>query len=126
MTAQKPFDETNLIFYETGVSGSSHKNLITRLGGASNCLKVSVNDREIYIRPFFPFNLMFLPEIYDLEHRILKEQIVSLEKRNGLIGRDKILLTFTNPSGIQKTVELYIKQSEKFISNFQRFAANAG
>ena len=124
--SQIPFDETNLRFYENAVSGSSHKNILTRLGGARNCLKVSVNDKEVYIRPFFPFNLMFLPEIYDLEHRISKEQIVSLERRKGLIVRDSVLLTYSDSTGNQKIVELYIKHAEQFISNFPRFSTNAG
>ncbi len=37
---------------------------------ASNCLLVAVTDKELCVVPKFPFNLMFLPEIYGLERTI--------------------------------------------------------
>ena len=37
---------------------------------ASNCLLVAVTDKALYVVPKFPFNLMFLPEVYGLERTI--------------------------------------------------------
>lgn len=37
---------------------------------ASNCLIVAVTPDALIVTPRFPFNLMFLPEVYGLEHDI--------------------------------------------------------
>jgi hypothetical protein len=37
---------------------------------ASNCLIVAVTRETLIVVPRFPFNLMFIPEIYGLEHVI--------------------------------------------------------
>jgi hypothetical protein len=39
-------------------------------GFASNCLLVAVTDAALIVVPRFTFNLMFLPQIYGLEHVI--------------------------------------------------------
>lgn len=57
-----------LIFNETAASGRSLKSWRTRLGGASNCLKVMITRDRLFIRPFFPF-LILGPDI-DLVHSI--------------------------------------------------------
>jgi hypothetical protein len=57
----------NAVFAEAWRSGRSMQNLLTQLGGASNCLLVYVADGALTIVPVFPFNLMFLPEVYGLE-----------------------------------------------------------
>jgi hypothetical protein len=54
-------DPNETLYRESGASGSSHKNLLTRLGGARGCLVVTATKNEIDVRPSFPFNLMFLP-----------------------------------------------------------------
>src|SRR4029453_18668639 len=66
--------ERDITFTERWVSGSSQKNLLTKLGGASNCLSVTLSGSALVVRPMFPFNLMFLPEIYDLEHVIARKR----------------------------------------------------
>ncbi len=37
---------------------------------ASNCLLVAVTQKALSVVPKFPFNLMFLPEVYGLERTI--------------------------------------------------------
>ena len=39
-------------------------------GMASNCLIVAVTPDALVVTPRFPFNLMFLPEIYGMDHVI--------------------------------------------------------
>jgi hypothetical protein len=58
------------VFAETGCSGYSLRSVFSRIGGASNCLLVTVHDSQLAVTPSFPFNLMFLPEIYGLSVRI--------------------------------------------------------
>ena len=73
-------------FKERRGSGRSRKNFITSIGGASNCLLVAVTDAELIVTPFFPFNLMFLPEIYGLEFRLARSAIRNVEEKRGLFG----------------------------------------
>ena len=58
------------VYKERMASGWDDRNWLRRLGGANRCLMVSVTDRELVVTPFFPFNLMFLPELYGLELRV--------------------------------------------------------
>src|SRR5688572_2791074 len=65
--------EEHIRFQERAASGSSHKTMFTKLGGARNCLHVTVTDTEVQIRLFFPFSL--LAQQFDLEHRIPRASI---------------------------------------------------
>ena len=120
----EPFDATNVLFYENFVSGRSMKNIFTQLGGARNCLKVSVNNQELFIRPFPPFNLMFLPEFFDLEHRIPLTQIISVQENNSF-ARKVISIEFRNRDSQIGTIELFIKNADKFINLFPLRKTNA-
>ncbi len=51
-----------VIFKEKNASGNSKKNILTKISGARNCLKVILSDNQMIITPSFPFNLMFLPK----------------------------------------------------------------
>jgi hypothetical protein len=79
------------VFAEAWCSGRSLQNLLTRIGGARNCLLVYVADDTLTIVPIFPFNLMFLPEIYGLETTTLISN-VRATCVEGLFGK-RLLLT---------------------------------
>jgi hypothetical protein len=51
---------------------------------ASNCLLVAVTDQALSVVPKFPFNLMFLPEIYGLERTIPLRDIREARRLGGL------------------------------------------
>lgn len=51
---------------------------------ASNCLLVAVTDKALSVIPKFPFNLMFLPEIYGLERTIPLGAIREVRRLHGL------------------------------------------
>lgn len=78
-------------FIERGASGRSLMNFWSRIGGARNCLIVSVTRTDIFITPMFPFNLMFLPDIYGLELQVERESIVTVEQRSGFLGSTVIV-----------------------------------
>jgi hypothetical protein len=59
---------------------------------ASNCLIVAVTDNELTVTPFFPFNLMFLPEIYGLEQHIPAAQIRAATIANRVFGANAIVI----------------------------------
>jgi len=90
-----PRSPLGAVFRERMASGWNDGSWIGRIGGASRCLLVAVTDREIVITPFFPFNLMFLPEIYGLEIRTSLSQIRRVEERRWFF-RDSIIVDMGN------------------------------
>jgi len=107
----------NISFEERFASGRSHKRWYTSIGGAYNCLVVTVTDTELFIRPFFPFNLMFFPEIFDLEHQIKLEDIEKIDRTKALF-RDKVLVQFGKP-GSKHAVELRLRDPDAFLKATQ-------
>ncbi len=115
-------DSKEILYQEDGVSGSSHKSILTRLGGARHCLLVTATKNEIDIHPSFPFNLMFLPEIYDLKHRIAVKDIKNIQRIEHVIGKPSIKIEYMQNGGEVKVVELYLGNTDKFISSIGRKA----
>lgn len=115
-------DPKEVLYQEDGVSGSSHKSIITRLGGARNCLLVTATNNEIDIHPSFPFNLMFLPEIYDLNHRIAVKDIKNIQRIEHVIGKPSIKIEYTQNGGEVKGFELYLGNTDKFLTSIGRKA----
>ena len=115
------FDNTTIKFSESFVSGTDYGNILKMIfSGARNCLTVSVNDSEVYIRAVFPFNLFT-----GWKYHIPKSQIISAERGIHSFLRDSVLLTFYDSKGNQKKLELYIVQSNKFISLLNLANTNA-
>lgn len=81
------------VFVDRRASGRNLKTLRGRIGGASRCLLVAVTAQEVLVCPVFPFNLMFLPEIYGLEYRVDRASIRSVERRSGLLGETIVVST---------------------------------
>lgn len=98
-------------FAEKWASGASGKNLLTRLGGARNCLSVTLSGDALIVRPMPPFNLMFLPEVYDLEHFIPRDRIRSV-RPTGDSGA--ILIEFESDGGGGR-LELVLRKREEFL-----------
>jgi hypothetical protein len=102
------------LYFEKYGSGHSNKNLLTKLGGASRCLSVAVTADSLIVRPIFPFNLMFLPEIYGLEYDIPRKNIRSVIEKKGLFGRVTTLEFFT-PGGGQQSIDLRLRDIDRFL-----------
>ena len=81
---------------------------------ASNCLLVSVTQSEVAIVPAFPFNLMFLPEIWGNEYRIPLNDIRSAEVFRGWLMNTKIELT----NG--KNIPLKLKKPNSFVQALEK------
>jgi hypothetical protein len=80
---------------------------------AGHCLIVAVTHDVIFVTPFFPFNLMFLPEIYRLELSIPIETVRSVEESgrpvfNILViygeAEKKLRLRLRNPAAFIETI----------------------
>lgn len=100
----------NAVFAEAWCSGRSLRNLLTRFGGARNCLLVYVVDGSLTIIPVFPFNLLFLPEIYGLEATVPVSQ-VRVASVEGLLGR-RLRLTVSGVSELR--FELSLRDQQGF------------
>jgi hypothetical protein len=109
--SRKPPDA---IFFEANGSGHSNRNLLTKVGGARNCLSVAVTEEAVLIQPRFPFSLMFLPEVYDLEHKIQRRHLCSVTPKKMLFGRS-VELEFTTLEGESRSIELCLRGLDRFL-----------
>jgi hypothetical protein len=96
------------VFSEAWASGRSLKNFLTRMGGARNCLLVYVADGMLTVVPLFPFNLMFLSEIFGLEISV-PTAMVGVEKVDGLFGK-RLRISLEGP--IQEQMELSLRNPD--------------
>ena len=110
-----PLKPKDSLYYEGWASGHSNRNIFTKLGGAHNCLLVAVTPDSLIIQPRFPFNLMFLPEIYSLEYRIPRLNIRTVEKKGRVFGKG-VEIQFIDVDGGEKSVRLYLKRTEEFLA----------
>lgn len=101
-------------FAERWTSGHSNRSLLTKLGGARNCLCVTVTDRELRIQPHFPFSLMFLPEIYGLDLRIPRASIRSVERRRWALSTG-LCVSFAGPGARASSVQFYLRDEPGFL-----------
>ena len=69
---------SDIIYQEWYASGHSRKNILTRIGGARNCLRLVVTKDLLWITSWFPFSL--ITAFYDLEHVIPRDQIMSVRR----------------------------------------------
>lgn len=110
-----PSKPKNFLFYEGWASGHSNRSILTKLGGAQNCLAVAVLPNILVIQPRFPFNLMFLPEIYDLEYEIPRVNILSVKVKRPIFGKS-VEIEFRGSDGNIRSVSLYLRKMDKFLA----------
>jgi hypothetical protein len=109
--SRKPPDA---LFFESSGSGHSNRNFFTKLGGAHSCLSVAVTNEAVLTQPCFPFSLMFLPEVYDLEHKIQRRHLRSVTPKKLLFGRS-VELEFTTLEGESRSIELCLRGLDRFL-----------
>ena len=112
-----PKAPVDALFSERGCSGRSLDTPWARIGGARNCLLVALTPQELTIIPTFPFNLIFLPEIYGLGHSIDISSIRKVVDRKGILGR---CLTTTYADPKVRRVELRLRHHDAFIGSLQK------
>jgi hypothetical protein len=102
-------DQVTVLFRERFASGASHLTWITRLGGAQNCLSVTLTDSELWITTFFPFTAF--AGFYDLEHRIPTIQLRSVQQNGKAVTID-----FDARDGDTWRVVLYLRRASEFMA----------
>ena len=114
-----PSAPPNARFVERRASGNCLDTLWSRLGGARNCLLVTLTDTELYVSPQFPFNLMFLPEIYGLEDRITYDRIRNCAAIDRWYGKS-VRLEFIRSNGSDSTFSLILRKRQEFLSTLEK------
>ncbi len=102
-------------FYQGNASGYSHRNVITWLGRAHNCIVVEVTDNELYIHPHVPFNWFFLPEVYGLEYKVTLNNIILAKVVKKWLGR-RVELEFRTSGGRVEKVTLSLSEPDDFVA----------
>ncbi len=105
----------NSPFKERAASGWNDGSVLGRLGGANNCLLVVVTDRALIVSPFFPFNLMFLPELLGLELSVPLSNIRRVEVRRRLLRSSLIVETSDG-----RRIGLHLREPEAFQAALKR------
>ena len=114
----------NADFIERSASGHSHHSWYAKLGGASRCLVVAVANGRLIVRPVFPFNLMFLPEIYGLEHDVPLDYVTHAELKVGMTQKS-VELEFQDTHSKSHKVTLYLKEPERLLTLLPAVALGA-
>lgn len=101
-------------FSETWASVRVGTGMVARLGTARNCMHVQVTDDTLELHPHFPFTLGFMPEIYNLDHRIPLDHIRSATVLSH--GRLKAVeVKYRNAQGGEGVAQLLLKDAEAFV-----------
>jgi hypothetical protein len=112
---------SDALFHESWCSGRSLNNMLTRIGGARNCLMVYVQGNELVVTPKFPFTLMFLPEVFGLDVRVPIVSITAVERMSSLIGRS-LRITFAEDG--PPPIELKLRDEHGLIRHLGKTVAD--
>jgi hypothetical protein len=116
------FNQSEVVYEERSASGASQKNLLTKVGGARNCLRLVVTKRFLWITARFPFSLF--STFYDLEHVIPVASITRIEQSR-FLGQVTYLLTYTDDNGRGHMLRLRPKDPQTFIQSLDKPVANS-
>jgi len=103
--------EYKVLYEDRRASGRSLENMMTRLGGARNCLRLTITPDELWTTTWFS---QLSGDSYDLEHRIKKQDIVSVGKASGLFKGGTLVVEYRRENGSQARLELTPKRYEEF------------
>ncbi|MDQ2877636.1 MAG: hypothetical protein M3R41_00985 [Pseudomonadota bacterium] len=101
------------IYKEGWGSGRSLDTLWGRVGGARNCLIISVTTDTLAVTPRFPFNLMFLPEIYGLELTMPLSRVRVQNPASGLL-KTRVIIAIDGQDATR--MELKVRDRERFFT----------
>jgi hypothetical protein len=105
-----------ILYREVGASGCSHRNLLTRLGGARRVLEVIVTDRTLVVRLAGPFSILATTGWLDIEQVIPRGDIISVVPH----GDKAVVVTFKKPGGETGRYELVLKDRDGFLERVRR------
>lgn len=104
--------KTDIVYQEWFASGVSERNILTRQGGAHNCLRLVVTHDVLWVTSW-PF-LTLLAVTCDLDHVIPLHSIKQVE-RSRKFRLDTLLLTYANCDNELVTLRLVPRHKDKFL-----------
>jgi hypothetical protein len=106
----------DIIYEERFASGASQKNVLTKLGGSRNCLRLVITRDLLWVTSWFPFSV--IAAVYDLVH-VIPLRIISSVQPSRFLGSDSLLLSYSDASGRSHSLRLIPKDRERFLSALQ-------
>ena len=106
----------DIVYQERFASGASQKNVLTKLGGGRNCVRLVVTRDLLWVTSWFPFSI--LAAAYDMVHVISLRSISSLQSAL-FFGSDSLLLSYTDSLGRIHSLRLIPKNRERFLNAIQ-------
>jgi len=106
------FEAADVVFQEWCASGCSQKNIITKIGGGRNCLRLVVTKNFLWVTSWFPFSL--IAPLYDMEHVIPLDSIFSV-RHSRFFARNTLLLTYRDCRNESHTLRLLPRKPNDFI-----------
>jgi hypothetical protein len=113
---QPKITKEDIVYQERFASGASQKNILTKIGGARNCLRLVVTRDLLWVTSWFPFTV--LAAAYDLVHVIPLRSIIAVRPER-YFGTDTLLLSYTDGSGRSHSLRLAPKNAERFLRAIQ-------
>ncbi len=117
------FTKQDIVYQEYFALGGSNKNILTKLGGASGCLRLVVTKEVLWVTSWFPFSLF--AAAYDMEHVIPLRSIQAIEGKKTL-GIQSLVLTYAEERGISHSLRLKPKNMQAFLDALETNAARSG
>jgi len=106
-------------FGESWASGRSMRSAWTRFSGARNCLQVALTREALIVQPCFPFNLIFMPELLDLEHRIARRDILDVRRVDSRLFGAELEIAFRDTEGRERRLRLFLRQADALLKAVQ-------
>lgn len=103
----------DVLYQESFASGHSTKNLLTKLGGANNCLRLVVTKDCLWITSWFPFSLF--TTFYDLEHVVPRSSLRAVEPTS-VFWKKGVRITFLDEASEVHTVVAVLRDVEGFLA----------
>lgn len=95
--ASKPkITKAQIVYQEWFASGFPEANILTRFGGANNCLRLIISSEYLVVTSWFPFILF--TAFYDLEHVIPLASLLLIERKR-IFGQDCLMLAYQDQQG---------------------------
>jgi hypothetical protein len=105
-------NDADILYQDKTASGRSLENMATRMGGARNCLQITVFQDELWVTLCFPFAAF--ASIYDIEHRIKKDDIISIREQDSRLMGRSLVIDYRREDGRTAQFELVPKRYDAF------------
>jgi hypothetical protein len=113
-----PTDES-VVLEEENASGYSHRNLVTRVGGARRCVKLVVTKDGVVVDLAMP--LALVAEQIDMCHRIAFSAIERVTEQEAPFGTECVI-TYRTPDGGRRQLSVFPEAPDKFLRVLKRNA----